>query len=396
LVNEQYEVLQRALAIQKRLEQLVLEERGLEEVARALAAAIGGAIVVLDRRAEPMAVTGFRRPLPKAALQSVQEEIAKRTEDGNITAFAPDHSTVSGRALALPVAERSPEGIQAWLVAVRDSGGLTDSERLILQQAVTVVALELMRRRVARDTERRLAGDILNDAISGALEEHELENRLRPFGVSGEAAVLMFELSDPAAAGPVLDRALADRDTGALVGVHDGRLCAVVDPTEQDLAELVQQARGVVADHFGDVRASLSRPAPVRSLRRSVFEARWALEVRALTNGSSQEVASYRDLGAFQFLLSIQDDEALRMYCEGVLGPIEEGEGEYGGELVRSLEAFLENNGQWERAARQLHCHRHTLRYRIRRIEQLTGRDLRNARDRIEFWLALRGRELVQ
>jgi purine catabolism regulator len=106
-------------------------------------------------------------------------------------------------------------------------------------------------------------------------------------------------------------------------------------------------------------------------------------------------VASHRDLGAFQLLLAVQDGEALALYCDSVLGPIEEGEGEYGEELLRSLEAFLEENGQWERASRRLYCHRHTLRYRIRRIEELTGRDLGRAQDRIEFWLAMRGRELV-
>ncbi len=106
-------------------------------------------------------------------------------------------------------------------------------------------------------------------------------------------------------------------------------------------------------------------------------------------------MASYRDLGAFQLLLSLQDDEALRLYCDSVLGPLEDGGGEYGDELLRSLEAFIEQNGQWEKAARELYCHRHTLRYRIRRVEELTGRDLSSARDRIEFWLALRARELV-
>ncbi len=65
----------------------------------------------------------------------------------------------------------------------------------------------------------------------------------------------------------------------------------------------------------------------------------------------------------------------------------------YAAELLRSLEVFIECNGQWERAARQLSCHRHTLRYRIQRVEQLTGRSLDSARDRIDFWLALRGRE---
>ena len=76
-------------------------------------------------------------------------------------------------------------------------------------------------------------------------------------------------------------------------------------------------------------------------------------------------MASYRDLGAFQLLLSLQDDDALRLYCDSVLGPLEDASGEYGDELIRSLEAYIEQNGQWERAARELYCHRHTLRYRI-------------------------------
>ena len=52
LVNEQYEVLQRGIAIHKRLERLVLEERGLDEVVRALAATTGGAVWVLSARGD--------------------------------------------------------------------------------------------------------------------------------------------------------------------------------------------------------------------------------------------------------------------------------------------------------------------------------------------------------
>ena len=153
--------------------------------------------------------------------------------------------------------------------------------------------------------------------------------------------------------------------------------------------------RAELSARFGEVRASASRAAATHSLRLSFHEARCALEAARLQNGVAPEVASYRDLGAFQLLLSLQDDEALRLYCDSVLGPLEDSGGEYGEELIRSLEAFIEQNGQWERAARELYCHRHTLRYRIRRIEELTGRDLSNARDRIEFWLALRGREML-
>ena len=66
-----------------------------------------------------------------------------------------------------------------------------------------------------------------------------------------------------------------------------------------------------------------------------------------------------------------------------------------GAEVGLSPHGAADRVRRLERAARQLYCHRHTLRYRIRRVEELTGRSLDSARDRIDFWLALRGRELV-
>ena len=134
------------------------------------------------------------------------------------------------------------------------------------------------------------------------------------------------------------------------------------------------------------MRVGVGRAVAGGEARRSFHEARCALEALALGRRPADErqrvgaasadgsrVATYRDLGSFQLLLSLQDDEALRLFCDSILGPIEASEGHYGGELMRSLEAFIEENGQWERAARRLYCHRHTLRYRIRRVEELTG-----------------------
>jgi len=402
LLNEQYEVLQRGIAIHKRLERIVLEERGLDEVVRALAAATGSAVSVLSGRGEAIATKLFRRELPEAALEHVAEQVRRRSlaagQGSEASEFLPDHPDLTGRSLVLPVSTRGRGAPQAWLVAARDAGGLGDFERLILQQAVTVVALELMRQRAMRDTERRLAGDVLAEALTGRLSEAELAVRLRPFGVGAHAAVLVFS-DEAVGAGEAeadLARFLADTGVGALVASRDRLLCAVIDARDSlDPVGLAERAREALAPEHGQLRAAASRGAPVGALRRSFHEARCALEAAALANGSAPPVASYRDLGAFQLLLSLQDDDALRLYCDSVLSPLEGATGEYGDELIRSLEAFIEQNGQWERAARELYCHRHTLRYRIRRVEQLTGRDLSNARDRIEFWLALRARELV-
>ena len=394
LVNRQYEVLQRTIAVHRRLERLLLEERGLDELVRAISTTTGAAVAVLDPRGQTLASRSFQRPLPDEALAAVFEQARERS-----AAFAPDHPDLGGRSLALPVLAGVRGGPQAWLVAVRDSGGFGDAERLTLEQSVTVVALELMRQRAMRDTERRLAGDVLAEALDGGLDAAELAARLRPFGIGSEAAVLVFSAADPHAAEADLEHALAVAGRGALAASRHGLLCAVVEGAGLDPIELAGRVRAALAERHGDVQAGASRTAPVTDLRRTFHEARCALEAVALAprNGDGPEhVASYRDLGSFQLLLSLQDDDALRLYCDSVLGALEDGgNGDYGDELLRSLEVFIEQNGQWERAARELFCHRHTLRYRIRRIEALTGRDLSSARDRIEFWLALRGRDLV-
>jgi len=397
LVNEQYEVLQRGVAVQRRLERLVLEERGLEEIAATVASAVGGTVAILDARGERLAGRGFRRQLSAEAIGAIRREALGHAGDGH--PFVPSHPTVQGRALAHPVISPGGGPPQAWVVIVRDSGGLGDFERLILQQAVAVVALELMRRRVAQETERRLAGDVLAAALGGRMEPTELRRRLEPFGIGEQAAVLVFSLKDPGEAVGILEGALAADACPSVVAPYGngGRelLCAVVDAAERDPIEVARQARQALVRERGAVRAAASRQAPPERLRHSFHEARCALEATAFDNGAAPEVASWRDLGAFTLLLSIQDDDALDLYCDSVLGPIERGDAEYGGELLRSLEAFIEQNGQWERAARQVYCHRHTLRYRMRKVEELTGRDLSRAHDRIEFWLALRARELV-
>src|SRR5215210_3253329 len=85
LVNEQYDVLQRGIGIHRRLERLVLEERGLEEVVRALAAAIGSKV--------------FRRQLSDAATEAVRGEVSRRSADigsgatdaGEGAEFVPEH-----------------------------------------------------------------------------------------------------------------------------------------------------------------------------------------------------------------------------------------------------------------------------------------------------------------
>jgi purine catabolism regulator len=228
-----------------------------------------------------------------------------------------------------------------------------------------------------------------------------LAGRLEPFGLGTEVATIVVPKGeDQAGVEASLAEALRDEAIPALVAVAGGLACALVSGLgEQDLFALARRVgERLSANGVEPLRLGVGRATEAGRARRSFHEARCALEALALGAGASVNgagIATYKDLGSFQLLLSLQDEEALWLFCDSILGPVESSEGRYGGELMRSLGAFIEENGQWERAAKRLYCHRHTLRYRIRRIESVTGRSLQNARDRIDFWLALRGRELL-
>jgi purine catabolism regulator len=414
LVNEQYAVLRRSIAAHERLERILLTEQGLDALGGAPASLIGGAVLMFDGRGEPRVKHAFRRALPEEELRGLQAEVRERARRREARVFAPS-PLGGGGALALPVTSdgvpRGGDGAtakapEAWLIAIKDSGALSDFARLTLHQAVTIVALELLRGRVAGETERRLAGDILRSVVGGELAGGDLARRLEPFGLGDSVAAIVAQRpsengrSGAGALEGMLGRALREESAPALVATTRGLGCALlVGMVEEELFALA----GRVCERLGpSVRLGVGRAVRAGNARRSFHEARCALEglslgVSARRNGAgtAADVATYRDLGSFQLLLSLQEDEALRLFCDSVLGAIESAEGDYGGELMRSLEAFIEQNGQWERAAREVYCHRHTLRYRMRKVEELTGRDLSRAHDRIEFWLALRARELV-
>ncbi|MEV7140132.1 PucR family transcriptional regulator [Streptomyces tauricus] len=83
-------------------------------------------------------------------------------------------------------------------------------------------------------------------------------------------------------------------------------------------------------------------------------------------------------------------DDAVRAFADGLLRALHEHDATGRGDLVASLRAWLSRHGQWDAAAADLGVHRHTLRYRMRRVEEILGRSLDDPDVRMELWLALK------
>lgn len=156
------------------------------------------------------------------------------------------------------------------------------------------------------------------------------------------------------------------------------RLRAVLAPLEAGLGAGARLVAGVSAPAAG-----------AGALRGALEEARHARGIAA-SRDARLSVAGPEDLASHVLLLAAVPDEVWRGFRERLLGPVVAYDLAHQADLVATLEAFLRCDGSWTRCAAALHVHVNTLRYRIGRIEELTGRDLSRLADRVDFYLALR------
>jgi purine catabolism regulator len=283
--------------------------------------------------------------------------------------------------------------------------------QVVVHHLATAIALELAKAQAVARTERRLVGDFLDALLEGELSVDETRRRLRFLGLGQSPAVaVLVARATPAGAAPAtagdgateaLRRLVEDRlsrKPGPYVAsVHDDLVVALFEAGDPAAARAAAEAvaEGVLA-RGAPARFGLGTPAPdPRALRRTYQEARFALAAAATVEAPSPRVASVEDLGSHRLLLALQEDAALEALSRGLLAPLRAYDQRQHGDLVASLRTFLEHNGNWEAAARALAVHRHTLRYRIRRVAELTGRDLDSAADRVEFWLALQAADVL-
>ncbi|HEX6922481.1 MAG TPA: helix-turn-helix domain-containing protein, partial [Bacillales bacterium] len=103
-----------------------------------------------------------------------------------------------------------------------------------------------------------------------------------------------------------------------------------------------------------------------------------------------KEWISFHDLGAYQYFIQLKDNGAdLTPYYTSVLGPLIDYDSSHHSHLIKTFEAYIENNLKLQSTADQLFIHRHTLTYRLEQIKKKTARDIHLANDRIQLHLAV-------
>ena len=388
LLAEQYDALQRAVDAEHVLTRAVLEGRGIDGIAGSLAAVTRGWTLLLDLHGIPLAATSRAASLRQ---DRVWDELRRSRPDG--ASFSLSFVDRGQHVWVQPVGAQGR--VEAFL-AVGKAEQLSQLDRIVAGHALSLFAIELAKSRAVADEKRRLQGDFFDRIAGGELSATDARRGLARFGFDreGHALVVALEPVEGDVDADALAAATTDHcsrlDGGFLVSAHAGGVSLLVAAEPgPDLAELTK----VLGERVGvELRAGAGSAATADEVARSLREARYALQVCRLEGWPH---AGFEDLGTYRLLLSMSDPDALRAFAEAMLAPLDVYDHEHTGELIASLQAFLQHNARWETAAAQLGVHRHTLRYRMRKVEELTGRDLTNSFDRMEFWLALRARDLL-
>jgi sugar diacid utilization regulator len=359
---------------------------GLPEVVRAAGKALEASLAVTDAWGATLAVAA-RSPAEERALLSKGEGVS-----------------------SIPL--RVADAVVGTLHMRAKTAPSVSMQRLL----VTMIASEVERVRAPERVSETAAADFM-----GALLRRELTEREE---LIAQARELSLEVADGASvivarAHPQTPtdegwraraRAVAERGARAVVsrsiaalsdrdGTVGAEVLLLVPGSEEPLAAraaeaVLRELEAALAGYTFAIGRSRIAEDPV-DLPRAVSEALLAANVAQ--GGSDGPALAFEQTGAYRLLLSAMSEnpaELQRFYAETV-EPLVAYDEQYETDLMRTLETFLEADGNVAGTAQRLFTHRHTIYYRLERVRDLSGLDVSSSDGREKLSLGLKSMRVL-
>ena len=308
---------------------------------------------------------------------------------------------------------------------------LGPEEVVILYWARRVLETALGKERIRLETELGVRGDFIDDLTNGHYGSVELLlQRARYLGANLSAGALVMivdiddfarylnrrKLKEPAI--QELKRRLADATrlqtreifSNFLLGPRSDNVILFIGSSDEtsgekpgELPELALQLAARIQRYIKGLLPDLTVSVGIgrytgkpSSLPDAYSEAEVALEIGHRIHGPSS-VSTFERAGTYKLLFRVlQDDPAeLELFYNETLEPVVTYDSRYGTELIQTLTTYLGNDASTVRTASELFAHRHTIRYRLDRVSELTGLDVDKSEDRERLTLGIKAMQLL-
>ncbi|MFI2202734.1 PucR family transcriptional regulator [Streptomyces sp. NPDC020192] len=413
IAADQYRSVTAGFAAQRELTKQALNA-GPEGLLGALAAQVDGWAALYDASGAVVAAAPEWAGRRAARLTAEVERLRERPAPASAVVGGPDHEDrVELHSLGTG---RRPRAA----LAVGTAAALGTAERYAVHSAIALLTLTTERSRSLHAAEQRLGTAVLRmllagepdhaRAVAGDLYGGLLDAPFRMIVAesgSGSAArahtparsagASVDPVGDPLGALTESVESAAARSGEAVLVVPEGERLVVLAADGgaavaacAQYAAALEAARAVPEQAAGadeeELVVGLSAPAGPIAAAAAYKQAEQALSV---ARRRGRVLVEHEQLAAGSVLPLLADD-AVKAFADGLLRALHEHDATGRGDLVASLRAWLSRHGQWDAAAADLGVHRHTLRYRMRRVEEILGRSLDDPDVRMELWLALK------
>jgi sugar diacid utilization regulator len=417
-------------------------ETTIEELAGRISGMLGRSVVVEDPVGRLIASSGYaeedhlRATLEEQGLRaskgsSVDETRRERRDryarlpDGYLSVPIERWRVADGELFWTPIGAGAPAGY-LWLDL--EGGNLRPEDVVLLYWARRVLEAELGKERIRLETELAARGDFVDDLVSGHYGSVELLlQRARYLGadLAEGALVMVVDIDDFARylarrrpkepAIQELKRRLADavrlqtrqlfsnfllgpRSDNVILflGFAEGERPEDLPEKAQLLAKGIQRyVKGLLPDLTVSVGIGGFKQDPSQ-LPDAYSEAGVALEIGRRIYGPSS-VSTFGKTGTYKLLFRVlqENPEELEAFYGETLEPVVHYDSRYGTELVQTLITYLGNDASTVRTAGDLFAHRHTIRYRLDRVGELTGLDVDKSEDRERLTLGIKAMQLL-
>ncbi|MBX9395675.1 PucR family transcriptional regulator [Streptomyces sp. TRM72054] len=393
IAADQYRAVTAGFAAQRELTRQALSE-GPEGLLAVLAAQVDGWAALYDASGAVVAAAPEWAGRRAARLTADVERLRDRPAPASSVVGGPEHE--DRVELHTIGTGRRPRAA----LAVGTAAALGTAERYALHSAIALLTLTTERSRSLQAAEQRIGAAVLRmllagqpdhaRAVAGDLYGDLLDAPYRIVlaeSASGHAGIAEAVEAAVARSGEsVLVVPEADGERLVVLAADGGG--AVAACGEYAAAREAARAGGQEpsAGEEDDLVIGLSAPAGPIAAAAAYKQAEQALSV---ARRRGRVLVEHEQLAAGSVLPLLADD-AVRAFADGLLRALHEHDATGRGDLVASLRAWLSRHGQWDAAAADLGVHRHTLRYRMRRVEEILGRSLDDPDVRMELWLALK------
>ncbi|MEO5608106.1 MAG: helix-turn-helix domain-containing protein [Ornithinibacter sp.] len=285
----------------------------------------------------------------------------------------------------------------SWMIVVKGNFETWPASSVdAVSELAAIVQLEQARREETARAGQSMAEELVASVVEGTANRPETVVQLRRAGLDPDEPLAVVVASFGGDQWGEAARSLID-DVARHVGVPvvasgpGGRIVALVQATDPGFPDRLRTALHRLAPSVArtPLAVGISDAAPLSALTGMWEEARHARSLAELRPDAVSVVTS-AEVTSHVVLLATVPDDVRRTFAHRVLGPVRAYDDKHDAGLLGTLAAFLACSGSWSRTAEQLHLHVNTVRYRIQRVEELTGRDLSSLEDRVDVFLALR------